>query len=57
MRFIYKTKGTCSIEISFNIDGKIVTDIVFKGGCDGNLKTISMLINGWTADDIIKKCS
>jgi len=42
----YKTKGTCSKKINFNIeDGKIYS-IKFDGGCNGNLKAISALLEG-----------
>ena len=42
MEYIYKTKGTCSKQIKLNIEGNIVTDVVFTGGCDGNLKAIPL---------------
>lgn len=57
MEYIYKTKGTCSKQIKLNIDGDIVTDVVFTGGCDGNLKAIPALVNGLTVDEIEKKLS
>jgi len=56
MRHTYKTQGTCSTEIQFDINGNIVTNISFKGGCNGNLKALSALAGGLTADEIIKKC-
>lgn len=57
MKYKYRTKGTCSVEISFNIENNIVTDINFVGGCDGNLKMISKLLEGKEADYIINMCS
>lgn len=56
MRYTYKTTGTCSKEISFNIDNNIVTDIKFIGGCPGNLKMISKILDGWKIEDIINMC-
>lgn len=52
----YKTKGTCSGAIHFtkNDDGTI-TDIHFDGGCNGNLKAISKLVDGMTAQEIYDK--
>ena len=38
MNFSYKTKGTCSRQIDLEINDNIVTNVVFYGGCDGNLK-------------------
>lgn len=55
MRYTYKTKGTCAIEISFDIENEIVSNIEFLGGCNGNLKAISKLVDGWKAQEIIKK--
>ena len=50
MNFSYKTKGTCSRQIDLEINDNIVTNVVFYGGCDGNLKAIPRLVDGWTAD-------
>lgn len=57
MEYIYKTKGTCSTQIKLNIDGDVVTDVSFTGGCNGNLKAIPALVNGLTVDEIEKKLS
>lgn len=57
MNFSYKTKGTCSRQIDLEINDNIVTNVVFYGGCDGNLKAIPCLVDGWTADQIAEKCS
>ena len=48
MRYNYKTEMVCSRMISFDIDGNIITNVSFQGGCNGNLKAISKLVNGWT---------
>lgn len=56
MKYFYKTKHTCSTKISFDIDvNDVVTNIEFTGGCDGNLKAIPKLIDGWTAKQIADK--
>lgn len=55
MHYEYKTKNTCSHMISFEINGNIVTDIVFYGGCNGNLKAISKLLDGYTVEEIENK--
>lgn len=57
MEYIYQTKGTCSTQIRLNIDGDVVTNVSFTGGCNGNLKAIPALVNGLTVDEIEKKLS
>jgi len=52
MHYDYRTRGTCSQVISFDIDENVVSNISFYGGCDGNLKAISKLVNGWTVEKI-----
>ncbi len=56
MRHTYKTSGTCSTEINFNLDGNIVSGIQFTGGCNGNLKAISRILDGTTVEFIQEKC-
>ena len=52
---IYETSGTCSRAISFEIrDGK-VHDVVFYGGCNGNLQGIGILVEGMDAEECIRK--
>ena len=49
----YKTRGTCSTKISFDIvDGK-VHNVKFTGGCNGNLKGIGALVEGMDAREAI----
>jgi len=57
MRYTYHTKGVCSMAISFDIDGNVVQNIEFAGGCNGNLKAISKLVDGWTVEEIEDKLS
>lgn len=56
MHYTYKTNGVCSREISFDLNDDIVTNISFNGGCPGNLKMISKILNGWKKEDIINMC-
>jgi uncharacterized protein (TIGR03905 family) len=56
MKYTYKTQGTCSTEIRFDINEKIISGISFEKGCNGNLKAISRLVNGMTVDEIKEKC-
>lgn len=55
MRYTYKTKGVCSAEISFEINNGIITDVKFVGGCNGNLKAISKLVDGMSVEQIEEK--
>ena len=52
MEYIYEPQGICPMQILFNIDDDIITNIHFIGGCNGNLKAISKLVDGWTVDKI-----
>lgn len=56
MQYKYRTQGTCSQEIQFEIDenGK-VKNVSFIGGCNGNLKGISSLVDGMDADEVISR--
>lgn len=55
MRYEYKTSGTCSQVISFDIDRNVIRNIEFYGGCNGNLKAISKLLEGSTVEEIEEK--
>lgn len=52
MKYSYKTSTVCATEIRFDLDGNIVSNIEFIGGCNGNLKAIAKLVDGWTVDRI-----
>ena len=54
-KITYYTKGTCSQIIEIELDGDIIKDVVFTGGCNGNLSGISKLIKGMKAQDVIEK--
>lgn len=56
MEYKYKTRGTCSSLIRFDIDGDVITNVKFTGGCNGNLKAVSSLVDGMTVEQIQKKC-
>ena len=52
MHYDYKTEVVCAQIISFDINDDVVTNISFMGGCNGNLKAIAKLVDGWTVDKI-----
>lgn len=51
----YKTSGTCSQLIDFEVEDDIIKSVAFTGGCNGNLKGISALVSGMRIDDAIAK--
>ncbi|MDO5552554.1 MAG: TIGR03905 family TSCPD domain-containing protein [Planctomycetia bacterium] len=52
MQHTYKTNGTCSSAIQFDLNGDKVTNVRFFGGCPGNLTAIARLVNGKSVDEI-----
>ncbi|MCC8142181.1 MAG: TIGR03905 family TSCPD domain-containing protein [Lachnospiraceae bacterium] len=52
MKYLYKTKGTCSKSIEVELDGDVIKAVSFTGGCNGNLKGVSALVAGKTVDEV-----
>ena len=57
MKHTYKTQGVCPARIEFELNGNIVTNIQFMGGCSGNLRAIQTLLEGETVEKIVSKLS
>lgn len=55
MQYEYKTKGTCSQKIFFDVEDGKVHNVQFVGGCNGNLKGISALVEGQDVSDVIAR--
>ena len=55
MKYEYKTSGICPIKIDFEVENNKLKNVVYYGGCNGNLKGISSLIEGMDIDDVINK--
>ena len=53
--FEYKTKGTCSSKIHFDIREGKVCSVSFENGCNGNLKALGILAEGMDAAELVKK--
>ena len=53
--FNYKTKGTCSREISFDIEDNKVKNVKFVFGCMGNTQGVARLVEGMDADEAIAR--
>ncbi|MBQ2278742.1 MAG: TIGR03905 family TSCPD domain-containing protein [Clostridia bacterium] len=56
MLYTYRTKGTCSAEITFELDEdtNLLHNVAFKGGCNGNLKAIGKLVEGRDAKEVME---
>lgn len=52
---VYKTKGVCSRQINFEMDGDIIRSVNFVGGCHGNTQGISRLVEGMDIHSAISK--
>ncbi len=55
--FTYKTKGVCSRQIDLEMDGHIIRNVTFTGGCHGNTQGIAALAVGLTAEEYISRCA
>lgn len=55
MEYVYRPRGVCSVQIRFDIDGDVVSNVRFTGGCDGNLKAVGKLVDGMTVSEIEDK--
>lgn len=55
MTYEYKTKGTCSTDITFDIEDNKVHNVHFTGGCNGNLKAVASLVEGLPVDEVISR--
>ncbi|MBE6984257.1 MAG: TIGR03905 family TSCPD domain-containing protein [Ruminococcaceae bacterium] len=55
MQYEYKTSGTCAGKIVIELDGDIVKNVRFIGGCHGNTQGISKLVEGMKVDDVITR--
>lgn len=53
--FTYKTAGTCSKFIDFDMEDGILHNVKFTGGCDGNLQGIPKLVEGMHAEEVIRR--
>ena len=53
--YTYKTKGTCSTQINFNVENGVIKEVKFTRGCNGNLSAIASLVKDMKVDDAILK--
>lgn len=55
MHFHYRTKGTCSTDIDFDIQDNKVYNVIYTNGCNGNLQGIGKLAEGMNIDEVIAR--
>lgn len=52
---LYTCQGTCSKAIEVVAEDGVIKDVTFYGGCNGNTKGISKLVQGMKVDDVIQR--
>lgn len=52
---IFKPQGVCATEIRFEITEGRIKNLVFIGGCPGNLQAIAKLVEGMKIEEVIEK--
>lgn len=57
MTYEFRPRGVCSQKITLDIEDGIVSNVKFTGGCHGNLQGIAKLVEGMSADEVIKRLS
>ncbi len=55
MDYEYKTHGVCSRRITFSLEDGVVKNVFFDGGCNGNGKGVSALVEGMDVDEAIRR--
>ncbi|NLV58184.1 MAG: TIGR03905 family TSCPD domain-containing protein [Clostridiales bacterium] len=57
MRHHYRTKGTCSSNISFDLKENKIYNVTFVDGCSGNLQALGKLVEGMTLEELEERLS
>ena len=57
MSYVYRTHGTCASQIELELEGNIVHNVKFTGGCHGNLQAIPRLVEGMTVEEVERRIS
>ena len=55
MDYEYKTRGVCSRRITFSVEEGVVKNVFFDGGCNGNGKGVSALVEGMTVEEAVRR--
>jgi uncharacterized protein (TIGR03905 family) len=54
MKMRYRPFGICPSSIEFDLESNTLKNVSFAGGCSGNLKAISILLEGKDADEVVE---
>lgn len=54
-KIIYQPKGVCSRKIEIEVDGDIIRQVRFIGGCAGNTQGVARLLAGMTIEEAIAR--
>ncbi len=52
MKYEIKPQGVCPSRIAFDLEGNVVHNVSFTGGCNGNLQAIGRVVEGMTVEQI-----
>ncbi|MBQ9949227.1 MAG: TIGR03905 family TSCPD domain-containing protein [Clostridia bacterium] len=55
MHYKHNNMGTCSTQVEFDIENGTVYNVKYTGGCNGNLKALSALVEGMKTEEVIKR--
>ena len=55
MHVQYKTQGTCSSMIDFDLEDNKVHNVRFTKGCHGNTQGVALLVEGMDADEVVRR--
>lgn len=54
-KYTYTPNGVCSRQILIEVDGDIVKNVTYIGGCNGNTQGIGALVSGMHINDVIER--
>lgn len=57
MKYEFKTRGTCSLKIIFEVEDNKLKNVQYIGGCNGNLQGIGRLVEGMDVEEVKKRLS
>lgn len=57
MTYTYRTRGTCSQQIEVELDGDVIQNVKFYGGCNGNTQGVARLAEGRRVEDVVETLS
>ena len=55
MIYQYEPKGVCSMQMNIEVEDETIKSVQIIGGCAGNTKGVSVLVEGMNINEAIKK--